>query len=303
MFAAYIFHFLYYFLIMLLETITNQYDSVMRGVEIDEKVMNNVINLIKNPLIVSDKSKIPQWKFCTVSDSKRCTESIKTTNILILDFDDSNFTYQEFENRFRAFKYYLHTSYSYDGKNSKFRVLLFLDKEYEVGKLFLKCHDIAFSPYHKLLNYFPHVDPASFVRAQFFKMPALKMRSNPYYYNIHDGKLFNPEAEIEGFSFAMLLGEQKQEEYYRRLEMERNKKFPDAANQDRSRAIDYIKRKFEQMPEGQRHMGIFSLANFFAGIGGSWEEFSQIPKPSWADKGFHNQIKRLRKEWNMLGRR
>lgn len=282
---------------MNLVTIDTQFDNEMKSLPVDASVFKNILNLVKNPLVVTDKSKIPQWKFCTTKGTKRCTENIGLTNVLILDFDDSNYTYQEFESRFREYKYILHTSYSYDGSNSKFRVLLFLNQDYEINKLFFKCHDETFSTYKLMLNYFPHIDPASFVKAQFFKMPAVKGPNAPYYFNIHDGKLFDPNS-IEGFPFAYALCEQKQEEYLRLLEAKNAKKRDE--NQDMTKAMEYIKRKFEEMPAGMRHNGVFSMAAWFKGIGGTYSEFKSIQKPSWADRGFDKQIKRLETEWYKL---
>ena len=44
----------------------------------------------------------------------RCNDNMDKTNILILDYDDAGYSYQEFEDRFRGYKYFLHTSYSYN---------------------------------------------------------------------------------------------------------------------------------------------------------------------------------------------
>jgi hypothetical protein len=284
---------------MILATINNQFDNIMQSTEITPEVFAKVIGLVKKPLIVPDKSMIPQWKFCTINGQKRCTENIGSTNILILDFDDANYTIQEFENRFKMYKYILHTSHSYDGKNNKFRVLLFLDRSYDINRLFFKCHDKTFSPYHYMLEYFPHIDPASFVKAQFFKMPALKAPGAPYYYNIHNGKLWSPDS-IEGFPFAYALCEQKQEEYIRSID-EQNKKKRDP-NQDMTKAKEFVKRKLDEMPAGMRHNGVFGLAAWFSGIGGSYEEFRSIPRPAWADKAYDKQISRLANEWYKIGR-
>ena len=59
-----------------IQTIENQYDNVMKPLVWSEKVAKNFINVIKHPVIVEKKDMIPQWKFCTVTDSKRRTESI-----------------------------------------------------------------------------------------------------------------------------------------------------------------------------------------------------------------------------------
>lgn len=282
---------------MYLNTINNQFDAVMRGMPVNEGVFANIIKVIKEPLIVEDKSRIPQWKFCTVKGEKRCTENIGTTDVLILDFDDEGYTYQEFEKRFSEYKYILHTSYSYNGQNSKFRVLLFLDREYEIEKLFFKCFDKSFSPYHYLLNFFPHIDPASFVKAQFFKMPALKSKTAPYYYNIHNGKLFSPNI-IEGFSLAYLTCVTKQAEHQRKIDIENAKARKNAG--DLTKANDYVKRKLEQLPAGMRHNGVFGIACWYKSIGGTYQEFITIPKPSWADRSYDKQINRLRNEWYKL---
>lgn len=282
---------------MYLNTINNQFDNIMRGLPVNEGVFSNIIKVIRTPLIVEDKSRIPQWKFCTVKGEKRCTENIGSTDVLILDFDDPGYTYPEFEKRFQEYKYILHTSYSYNGTNSKFRVLLFLDGEYDINKLFFKCHDPAYSPYNYLLNFFPHVDPASFVKAQFFKMPAVKEKDSPYYYNIHDGKLFSPSI-IEGFNMAYNMCEHKQAEYQKKIDIANAKARKDAG--DLTKAKEYVQRKLEQLPNGMRHNGVFGIACWFKSIGGTYPEFCMIPKPSWADKTFEKQITRLRNEWYKL---
>lgn len=282
---------------MNLVTINNQFDNKMQTVVVDKDVFAKIVNLVKHPLIIPDKTLIPQWKFCTTRGEKRCTENIGSTDMLILDFDDANYTIREFENSFKIYKYILHTSHSYNGKNNKFRVLLFLDKEYDINRLFYKCHDKTFSPYQFMLNSFPHVDPASFVKAQFFKMPALKEPNAPYYYSFHNGKLWSPER-IEGFPFAYALCEQKQEEHIRTIAAE-NKKNRDP-NQDMTKALDFVKRKLDAMPAGLRHNGVFGLAVWFAGIGGSYDEFRSIPRPTWADRKFDKQIEKLANEWHKL---
>ena len=286
---------------MFLATTNSQYDNIMRGVEVNKDVWSKVLKIVREPLIVPSKDRIPQWKFCTIKGEKRCTENIGSTNLLILDFDDSTYSVKDFENQFRAYKYILHTSYSYDGNNSKFRVLLFLDKEYEINRLFFKGHDKTFSPYHYMLNAFPHIDPASFVKAQFFKMPAKKAPDSPYYFNIHDGIVWSP-CDIEGFNFAYTMCELKEEEYIKKLDIENSKKRKLNNNEDLSHAIEYIKRKMNETPQGLRHNVTFSLAGWFAGLGGTYSEFSQI-RPNWADKQFDKQIKRLAHEWHKLGRK
>lgn len=279
-----------------LATINNQFDNQIRHIPLNESVFKKIVGLVKEPLLVTSKDKIPQWKFCTVLGEKRCTESIGDTNILILDFDDSDYSYAEFEKEFQEYKYILHTSYSYDGTNSKFRVLLFLDQEYSINKLFFKCHERLFSPYHILLNRFKHVDPASFVRAQFFKMPAKKEKTSPYYYSIHNGRPFSM-FEIEGFTWAFDQCEAKQKEYLRNLEIELSKnRNPD---NDLTRAKEYIDKKLENTPAGNRHMTIFGLACWWKKLGGSYSEFKSI-MPSWADRAYQKQITRLAHEWSKL---
>ena len=121
---------------MQVQNIKSQFDNKMVPLELNEGVMNNIIKCIKDPITCPNKDNIPQWKFCTVKGNIRCNDNMDKTNILILDYDDVGYSYQEFEDRFRGYKYFLHTSYSYNGTNSKFRVLLFLDKEYEIDRLF-----------------------------------------------------------------------------------------------------------------------------------------------------------------------
>jgi hypothetical protein len=285
---------------MFLATINNQFDNKIRGLEVNKDVWAKVLQIVREPLIVPDKAKIPQWKFCSIKGEQRCTENIGSTNLMILDFDDSAYTIEEFESQFREYKYILHTSWSYDGTNSKFRVLLFLDKEYEINRLFFKGHDKTFSPYHYMLKAFPHIDPASFVKAQFFKMPAKKAPDAPYYFSIHKGKPWSP-ADIEGFTFAYTMCEMKQEEYIKKIDAENAKRRQRQPNQDMSTAIEYIKRKMNEMPAGMRHNGVFGLASWFAGIGGTYAEFSQI-RPPWADKQYDKQIKRLANEWYKIGK-
>ena len=115
-----------------IQTIKNQFDNKCKPIEWNKQVAENTVKAIMNPMVVEDKTKIPQWKFCSMKGEKRCTENMGSTDILMLDYDSTEYTIQEFENRFRDYRYILHTSYSYDGVNQKFRVLLFLDKEYPV---------------------------------------------------------------------------------------------------------------------------------------------------------------------------
>ena len=166
-----------------LQYIENQFDNVMKALEWNKSTQSKFTYVIKHPLIITEKSMIPQWKFCTVNGDKRCTDNIGMSDIIILDFDDPTYSIKEFEKTFREFRYVLHTSHSYDGTNQKFRVFLFLNQEYDLNRLFFKCHNTAFSPYHMLINYFNKVDKASFVRAQFFKVPCVKYKGAPYYYS------------------------------------------------------------------------------------------------------------------------
>ena len=277
-----------------IQTIKSQYDNVMRGVKVDKNVLINFKHSIEHPLLVEDKNLIPQWKFCSVIDTKRCNESMDKTDILMLDYDDSNMTIKEFENRFREYRYILHTSWSYDGIKQKFRVLLFLDKEYAIDRMFFKGSERAYSPYHYLMDAFEYIDPASFVKSQFFKVPAVKAKDAPYYYSIHNGKLFNL-FEIEGYKNAYYDCYIKQEAYLRRLEKE-YERYRKKNGGDLTKAREYIEKKIESTPEGQRHNAIFGLAAWFKHLGGTYSEFSSI-LPKWADTQYHKQISRLATEW------
>lgn len=269
--------------------------------EWSDKAARQFMHVIEHPLVVEKKDMIPQWKFCTVNGTKRQTENIGTTDILILDFDSPTYTIKEFENTFRDFMYVLHTSHSYDGTNQKFRVFLFLDKEYDIQQLFFKCHNEAFSPYHFLVKFFPNADKASFVKAQFYKMPAIKEKGAPYYYKINNGRLFCPFKEL-GYEFKMayelcqekqaeyLLAKKKQSEIYRKLKGDMNL----------DNAKKYIAEKIENAPAGNRHMQIFSAAAWFKRIGGTYDEFTEM-EPSWADRAYYKQIRRLASEWDRLG--
>lgn len=286
---------------MQIQTIKSQYDSNMQSIEMTDNVLKNLIESVKTPLVVENKETIPQWKFCTVKGKKRCTDNMDSTNILILDFDDAGYSYQEFENQFREFKYILHTSYSYNGQNSKFRVLLFLDKEYEINRMFCKIpNEPTFSPYHYLLNYFKHVDPASFVKAQFFKVPAKSSKTAPYYFNLHNGREFILDKDIEGYYMAYnrCLDKEKEQAKQRQIKAAVLKT---QMNGDLTKAIEYVKRKMEQAPPGMRHNAIFGLAAWYSKCGGDYATFSQI-RPTWADKKYDNQIKRLEKEWDKIGK-
>lgn len=263
-----------------------------------DKVAKNFLNCIKNPIVVEKKDMIPQWKICTVSDTKRRTESIGSTDVLILDYDDPNYSIKEFEDSFREYFYVLHTSHSYDGTNQKFRVFLFLDKEYDINRMFYKCFNQAFSPYHFLVNYFPHADKASFVRCQFFKVPAIKYKGAPYYYSCHNGKLFDPASAI-GFEFRMAYEYcvEKQEEHLKQLEKRAKWYRKMHGSIDLTNAKQYINEKIETCEAGGRHMQILGLACWFKKIGGTFKEFEEI-MPSWADKGFHKQMEHIRHEWD-----
>lgn len=286
---------------MQVQLINNQFDSDMKCKELDKTVQKKILECVTKPIVINDKANIPQWKFCTVKGSKRCTDNMGSTNILILDYDDSNYTYKEFEHQFQEYQYILHTSYSYNGTNSKFRVLLFLDKEYEIDRMFCKLNEHNhLSPYHLLLTYFQHVDPASFVKAQFFKVPAVATENAPYYKNIHSGKLFNLFENIVGYEMGYSrckdIEKQQHKESVARAAVMRTQ-----FNGDMTRAIEYVKRKMEEAPPGMRHNCIFGLAAWFSKVGGDYFTFSQI-KPSWADKKYDNQIKRLQKEWDKIGK-
>lgn len=285
---------------MQVQNIKNQYDNKMVPLDLNEGVMNNIVNCIKEPITCPTKDNIPQWKFCTVKGNIRCNDNMDKTNILILDYDDAGYSYQEFEDRFRGYKYYLHTSYSYNGTNSKFRVLLFLDKEYEIDRMFCKTSIRISSPLDLLLDYFNHVDPASFVKSQFFKVPAKKTKDSPYYYNIHEGELFSLEEDIVSYKYAYASCYEQLEEERRNRET-KAKVLKTQFNGDLTKAIEFVKKKMEEAPAGERHNCIFGLGAWFSKVGGDYYTFSTI-KPSWADKKFEKQIKRLEKEWYKIGR-
>lgn len=281
-----------------LNIINNQYDNIMKPLVWSNKVARNFINSIKNPLIIEKKDMIPQWKFCSILDTKRRTESIGSTDVLILDYDDPNYSIKEFEDNFREYFYILHTSHSYDGTNQKFRVFLFLDKEYDINRMFYKCFNQAFSPYHFLVNFFLHADKASFTRCQFFKVPAIKYKGAPYYYSCHNGKLFDPASAI-GFEFRMAYEYcvEKQEEHLKQLEKRAKWYRKMHGSIDLTNAKQYINEKIETCEAGGRHMQILGLACWFKKIGGTFKEFEEI-MPSWADKGFHKQMEHIRHEWD-----
>ena len=281
-----------------IQMINNQYDTKLRSLVWSKEVAKLFMDAIKYPLIITDKDKIPQWKFCTVTEQVRKTENIGSTDVLILDFDDPNYSIKEFEDNFREYFYVLHTSHSYDGTNQKFRVFLFLDKEYDINRLFYKCHNQAFSPYHFLIKFFPYADKASFIRAQFFKCPAIKSKTAPYYYKCNNGKLFDPVKAI-GFEFKMAYEYciEKQEAYVKKMEKEAAWWRKMHGGVDLSHAKQYITEKIEACTEGGRHMTVLSLATWFKKIGGTFKEFEEI-MPSWADKGYHKQMERIRLEWD-----
>ena len=284
-----------------LQYIKNQYDNEMHPMEWSDKAMRQFMHVIQHPLVVEKKDMIPQWKFCTVKGTKRQTENIDSTDVLILDFDSPTYTINEFESTFRNFMFILHTSHSYDGTNQKFRVFLFLDKEYDIQLLFFKGHNEAFSPYHFMLKYFPMADKASFTRAQFFKMPAIKEKGAPYYYKINNGVLFNPFKEL-GYEFKLAyeLCQEKQAEYLlaKKKQNEMFRKLKGDMNLDNAKK--YLGEKIENAPSGERHNVIFSCAAWFKRIGGTYDEFTEV-EPSWADRAYYKQIRRLASEWDRLG--
>ena len=112
------------------------------------------------------------------------------------------------------------------------------------------------------------------------------------------GKCFNL-FDIEGYKIAYDECYIKQEEYLRKLEKE-YERFRKKNQGDLSKAKEYVEKKIDSTPEGQRHNCIFGLAAWFSRIGGSYEEFSRI-LPSWADKQYKNQVKRLASEWTKIG--
>ena len=105
--------------------------------------------------------------------------------------------------------------------------------------------------------------------------------------------------DIEGYKIAYDECYIKQEEYLRKLEKE-YERFRKKNQGDLSKAKEYVEKKIDSTPEGQRHNCIFGLAAWFSRIGGSYEEFSRI-LPSWADKQYKKQVKRLASEWTKIG--
>lgn len=283
-----------------IQFIENQYDNKMKTSVWNKATQRRFIQVIKNPLIVAEKDKIPQWKFCSVLGEARTTENMDKLDTLILDFDDSNYSIKEFEDQFREFEFILHTSHSYDGIKQKFRVFLFLNQEYEIQRLFFKNHTKAFSPYHYFIKYFPHMDPASAVRAQFFKMPAIKEKNAPYYYKFNKGRLFDPFKEL-GFEFKLAyeLCFEKHEEHLAKVrqQAEAYRRIHGTVNLDRAKK--YIDEKLENTPDGTRHNTVFGLATWFKKIGGTYAEFAEI-MPSWADRAYTKQMNRLESEWDRL---
>lgn len=280
-----------------IQTIKSQYDNQMKQIDVNPSVLQNLKEVIEHPKVVDDKNNIPQWKFCSVTGTKRCTENMGFTDILMLDYDDGGITIEEWERQFREYKYILHTSYSYDGIKQKFRVLLFLDKPYIIEKMFYKCSERIYSPWHILMNRFENIDPASFVKAQFFKVPALKEANAPYYCSIHDGKLFNLFS-IQGYRIAYDECERKQQAYLKKLEQE-YEKYRKKNGGDLTKAKEYIDKKLDSTPEGRRHNAIFGLACWWKHLGGTYSEFTSII-PGWADAQYHRQIVRLGTEWASL---
>ena len=283
-----------------LQFINNQYDNKLKCLPWNKQTIKKFIYVIKHPIIIAEKDKIPQWKFCDVIGDDRKTENMGMTDVIILDFDNNDYTIKEFEKDFDKYYYILHTSHSYDGIKQKFRVFLFLDQKYDIQRLFFKCSNKAFSSYHILLKYFSKVDPASFVKCQFFKMPAIKEKNAPYYYKFNNGKKFNPFVDI-GFEVKMAYeyGPEKQEEYLRQKEKEYEKFRKKYGMADLSKAKEYIEEKIESAPDGGRHNVIFGLATWWKHIGGMYADFASI-LPSWADRSFHKQLEHLRLEWDRL---
>lgn len=284
---------------MQIQIIDNQYDNKLKSFPLKDSY-NNLLEIISTPYIISDKNMIPQWKICTVTGDTRKTENMGKTNVLFLDYDSNNFSIKDFELKFSEYKYILHTSHSYNGENNNFRVLLFLDKTYEINSIFDRCVDVSFSPFHILLNYFKYVDQASFIRAQFFKMPAKASEDSPYYYSIHNGKLFSLTS-IEGFSLSLFNCRIINENYYKKLDDEHSSKYN--PNQDMTAAKNFIYRKLEELKKGERHFGVFGLASWFSSIGGSFSDFYDIERPSWADRNFMKQIEGFKDDWVLIGSR
>ena len=70
---------------MQIQLINNQFDSDMKSLEWNASTYNKIKESVEQPITVLDKTKIPQWKFCTVKGKKRCTDNMDSTNVLILD--------------------------------------------------------------------------------------------------------------------------------------------------------------------------------------------------------------------------
>lgn len=288
---------------MLIQRIKSQYDNVM--VQFDIPFVEVYEKIVKTPIIVEDKDKIPQWKFASVNSNKRCTEAMNTTSVLMLDYDDKGMTIEKFKKAFEDYEYILHTSYSYDKEHEKFRVLLKLDKEYEINRLFFKNTDKQFSPYHILLEAFDKIDPASFVKAQFFKIPAIKVKNADYKSEYHSGKPFNLFEDIHtmsNYEIAYTTCETVYNNYLRELAKRAEQIKKARGNDDLSAAKKYVEKSIEGAAEGERHNKVFSLACWWKRLGGTYPEFAQI-MPTWADSSFDRQLRRLNREWYKLSTR
>lgn len=166
----------------------------------DEAAQTNAINdlssyikqTIENPTSVDNKTDLGLWNFATIPIDKQISagswertslnKAFTGTLILVLDYDDGVITPQNFVERFGAFEFHLHTSFSHTPEVPKFRVIMPLEAPLSVEQLsVIRKTDLA----EKL---FGPVDKTCFEASRYFFKPGVSCRNpNDYFTHSNSG--------------------------------------------------------------------------------------------------------------------
>lgn len=254
-------------------------------------------NLLKNPLVLSDKTYAPLWIWGRMNETvemdptdrlPRCTgDNIDTISCLQLDFDDGTMSIKQFEDTYKDYSYILYTSYSYGFKNpgtDRFRVILPLKAPLPVKYLGLS--DLK----DELLEAFPGVDTTCFDRGHWQCVPVVRDKKAPYYSNIHKGVHWGPDKWEWEEQFAD--HEQVMEMYKVRLQQRRQALVDSAEdflivppNINSEALINKAQEIIDGTEEGARDTTLFKVLNYLHDHGcdaadayslNVWEGFEKV---------------------------
>ena len=149
---------------------------------------SHILNQIKNPIKYEHKDELPLLFGYTCKNNIALKENLISVEYLILDYEKSK-TIDWFKEWFRQYQFYLYTSFSHKIKDDsdRFRVIVPLDKSYDI-KFYEEFSKKIKSKKQSILSmYFDGVDSTCF---NFIgqKVPG---DNGHYYYHINEGEKFS----------------------------------------------------------------------------------------------------------------